>query len=494
MKALRAALDHPPEVPEIATVSPLAGLARRGLKPVDALAQSVAAVAPTAGVATMPALVASAAGPGAAVAVCLAVVLVALISSVLSQFAKRLAVAGSLYSYTAQTGRAFPAFLTGAGLLTGYAFIAMFAVTGAGIYAMHLLNRLAPSFSTPAWAVAGSVVLIGALCFGVLTRGIRVSARATLALECGSVLLVMVLLVMVLIRFGGPSWPALDPSTATAGQIAVGTVIALMAFVGFESSTVLGAETRKPLRSIPRALLSTVLITGLLYLLATYAQLAGIEHLGRDLGSSPEPLAVIADIDGSRGMLLALEAAIALSFLACALASVTALARVVFTMGREGVLPAWLGATHPRFHTPHRAIQASLPLIVVVPLALLGGGITAWGVMTIVITCAAAGFVAAYILMCASLPLFLKRIGEVTVTAVLPAVATALLLTITLVVYLAASAHGHRGIGVAVFLALSALACLWYLGICHAHSGSAPRIGLYDEPTRQDLLHPAGER
>lgn len=494
MKALRAALDRPPAVPQIATVSPLAGLARRGLGPVDALAQSVAAVAPTAGVATMPALVASAAGPGTAAAVCLAAVLVVLISSVISQYAKRLAVAGSLYSYTAQTGRALPAFLTGAALLTGYAFIAMFALAGAGIYTVHLLNRLAPSILTPSWAMAVTITLIGVLCFGVLTCGIRVSARATLALECGSVLLVLILLVMVLLRFGGPSWPALDPSTATGGQIIVGSVIALMAFVGFESSTVLGAETTKPLKSIPRALLTTVLITGLLYLVATYAQLAGFEHLDLALSTSPEPLAVIADLDGSPGMLLALETAIALSFLACVLASATALARVMFTMGREGVLPAWLGATHPRFQTPHRAIQAGFPLIVVVPLVLLGGGMTAWDVMTTVITCAAAAFVAAYILVCASLPLFLQRIGEVTVAVVLPAVVTAMLLTATLVMFLVASAHGYRGIGVAIFLILGILACLWYLGVRHVHAGSVPRIGLYDEPTRQDVLHTTGER
>ena len=105
MKALLSALRRPPEVPSIATVSPLDGLARRRLGAVDAVAQSVAAVAPTAGMATMPALVAAGAGKGTAAAVLLATVIVVLISSTISQFARRLAVAGSLYSYAAQAVR-----------------------------------------------------------------------------------------------------------------------------------------------------------------------------------------------------------------------------------------------------------------------------------------------------------------------------------------------------------------------------------------------------
>jgi amino acid transporter len=307
------------------------------------------------------------------------------------------------------------------------------------------------------------------------------------------VLLVLALVSVLLVRQGGPSWQVFSLAGASPAGVAGGSVMALMAFVGFESATVLGAETRSPLKTLPRALLWTALSTGVFYLLTAYTQLAGFEQLGLPLAGSNAPFVDLAVAGEAPGLLVALDAAIALSFVACALASATALVRVLFTMGREGVLPSWAGQAHPKFKTPHRAIGASLPMVVAGPLVFLAAGFTPWAAMNALVTCAAAGFVAAYILTCIALPLFLRRIGEVTARPVVLALLAAALLSGTLVVYIGEAFRGPQGTGGWIFLSIVAAASLWYGWKRRADPGLSRRLGIYDEPTREDLLRPAGD-
>ena len=109
-----------------------------------------------------------------------------------------------------------------------------------------------------------------------------------------------------------------------------------------------------------------------------------------------------------------LDVEIAASFFACVTGSVNALARVLFSMGREGVLPARLGSSHSRFGTPSAALLFSLPLVVLAPVVALLAGASARAVLTGTLTVSAFGYVLAYVLVCLAAPLFLRRIGELT--------------------------------------------------------------------------------
>ncbi|MFJ6158769.1 APC family permease [Pseudarthrobacter sp. NPDC092184] len=493
MKALRFALKNPPHVPAVADHSPLDGLARRRLGIVDAVSQSVGAIAPTAGVATMPALVAAAAGPGTALSVLLATALITLVSSTISQFARRLAVAGSLYSYAAQAYKPFPALLTGAALLIGYSFVAMFAMAGAGIFAANWVLHLIPVPGPTAVSVAACTLAVAAFSFFVMRQGVRVSSRTTLAVECASVLLVLVLVMILLAKQGVQHVNVFNLAGATPSGIASGTVLALMAFVGFESATVLGAETRSPLKTLPRALLWTVLATGLFFLLTTYTQLAGFGWQDQALAASTTPFVDLATGTGIPGLLSLLDAAITLSFVACALASVTALSRVLFTMGREGVLPAWFGDVHPRSGTPLRAITVVLPVTVAVPHSFLLAGFTPWAVMNTLITAAAAGFITAYIFLCLALPLFLHRIGEITAVPVVIALVTGLMLISAFALFLTRTfENGYGAGGVAFLLAMALVSLLFFLRRRPVTAG-LPGPGVYDTPTKRNLLGGKGE-
>src|SRR5829696_559058 len=115
----------------------------------DVLAQSVAGIAPSAAMATTPALVALYAGRGAWLSYVAATVVVVLVGLVATQFGRRFASSGSLYSYVARGLGPAGAFAAGWGLLIGYACIAMLGVLGTGIYFGSFLTQLGlPTTST----------------------------------------------------------------------------------------------------------------------------------------------------------------------------------------------------------------------------------------------------------------------------------------------------------------------------------------------------------
>lgn len=496
MKPLQDAVASPPRVTGLADISPLHGLARRSLGPVDALAQSVSAMAPVAAAVTMPAMVTAAAGRHAVTSILCATVLVLLIGYTLGQYARRMGAAGSLYSYVAQalgstgTWRPLVALATGCSLIIGYACIAMFALIG---FALHASDLIA-SFGRPQLAdpvMAGVILTVGGTCTWLLIRGLRLSSLAMLMAEGAALLVLVVPIVLMFLAVPREALPDVDVRAAVPDPgfsgLATGAVLALMAFVGFESATVLGAETRRPLRTIPRVLLWSAAGGGVLYVMAALAQ--------RVLLQSMPPL----DDDGSQvfgpamraaglpWLVPLLDAGAALSFFACTLACATALARVLLTMGREDVLPAWLGHAHLRFRTPVHAVLAAMPVVTVVPATLILLGLGTGEAMNKLLGTAATAYVTAYLLACCAAPVFLRRIGELTLRPALAAGLTSVALAGALVAYRITLAGAGRSASGWIFCILLATALLWFLWH-RRHRSADPVLGLYDVPTQDAVL------
>src|SRR5690606_22953367 len=108
---------------------------------------------------------------------------------------------------------------------------------------------------------------------------------------------------------------------------------------------------------------------------AAYTQVAGFAAIGRDLVSSAAPIDELAGAFGLAPWAAAADVGIAASFLACAIASTTALTRVLFAMGRDGVGPQWLGRTHPRHRTPIGAVWPTVTAIAALPVVIVALGV-----------------------------------------------------------------------------------------------------------------------
>jgi amino acid transporter len=271
-------------------------------------------------------------------------------------------------------------------------------------------------------------------------------------------------------------------------DFAVGAALALTAFVGFESSATLGVEARRPYATIPRAVTWTVIGSGVLYLLAALSQLVGFASVGGSITASASPVNDLAAAYGIDALGLLLDVSIAASFLACAIASITALVRVLFSMGREGLLPSAFGQSHRRHRTPFVAIVVTVPVLTagLIGTILVTGSV--WRAMEIFIVGAAGGYIAAYVLACVAAPVFLWRIGELTPWPLVRAGIAAVLLSAVLVVYLAVESGSARFAGVWVFLAVMLLGTVFAVIRRVRRPWLRDTVGIYDVPVSSDVL------
>jgi APA family basic amino acid/polyamine antiporter len=129
-------------------------------------------------------------------------------------------------------------------------------------------------------------------------------------------------------------------------------LVLLYAYVGFENTVVPAGEARNPQRDIPRALVHSFVAIAILYILIQIV----VVSVAPDIGDSKTPLVDVAKIlMGPAGA--ALMAAGAVFSISGNLSSMMLSApRMVYAMGRSGVLPSWFAALHPRFGTPANAI------------------------------------------------------------------------------------------------------------------------------------------
>lgn len=409
--------------------SPVAGLSRRRLTFLPVLAQAVAAVAPAGAISVIPALLL---GPNLVLSFAMAMAVMVLVSICLRPMTKRMAGVSGLYSYTAKGLGPLAALTAGWSAIFGYGLVAMASLLAVGTYAAQLLV----GFGLPRdarWPLT-VVLMLAAACAasGLMVRGIRLSARVTLLVEVISILILAVLMVAYLII----ATPDVDLARIFVGNgnfdaLSVGIVVAVSAFVGFESPTTLGGEARRPFVSVTRAITWTPIVTGVLYLFAVTAQDIALNDAPLSVISSPTPL---PDLFSQTSPVLAagLNLGIAASFFACTIASVNALARTLFCMGREGVAPRSVGLAHPRYSTPWSAILTVMPIITVVPILIIVSGTTPEQGLTSLFTLGAYGYLGSYVLAGASLPFFLRKIGEVTYASWVLGAATTLVIGVVL--------------------------------------------------------------
>lgn len=135
-------------------------------------------------------------------------------------------------------------------------------------------------------------------------------------------------------------------------ELEAAALLIFYAFVGFENSVVPAGETADPRRTIPRALITTIVATATLYFLV---QLAYVAVMERGAGGDAPMVAFGTALIGPAGGLLLVAAAI-FSLLGNISGGMTGTTRTTYAMGRDGLLPAWFAGVSTRFATPVNSI------------------------------------------------------------------------------------------------------------------------------------------
>ncbi len=456
------------------------GLADRSMGQLTVLAQSVAGIAPSAVMASLPAIIVLYAGEGAWVSYLAAVIVVVLIGCCVAVFGRRVASSGSLYTYVARGLGSAGGFAAGWGLVIGYVCIAMLGVLGGGVYLGSFLEEIGiPGASTATQVIV--YVVFAVLAAALAVAGIKLSTRLGLVLEVISVTAVLIVFVVVVVQ-NGPSFDTsqLQLEGATFDGVTFGIVLAVLGFVGFESAASLGAEAKNPHRTIPRAVLGSAVLVGLMYIFATYASVLGFGS-AESLGLSAAPVSDLATDVGMDAFTPVIDLGVTASFFAVSIASINAASRVLYTMGEEGVLPAAVGRAHATYRTPHVAIMLIAPIVALVPIVMVVRGSAPLDAFAYIGTVGTFGYMLAYLLMAVSLPVFLSRRGEISPIAVVLSVVVALSLLYVFYknVYPVPPSPLNRL--PYIFAAVLLVGLVWYLIVRVTHPERTRRVGTYEE-------------
>lgn len=374
----------------------------------EVLSQSVANISPTLTPVIIVPLVFASAGEGTWLAYLIATVGLVLVGTNVNQFTRRSATPGSLYAFVTRGLGVTPGFLCGWCLILAYTLTGMAVMAGSVLYAALLLRLL--HLNPP------PLLLYATGMFGVWLiawKDIQLSTRVMLVLEGVSMILILVLCGLVLMRHGrliDP--PQLHFAAFSGAGLKNGLILAVFSFVGYESASTLGEEARNPLVSIPRSVLLSAVISGLFFMVTAYVAVLGFRSLPGSLASSTAPFNDLADSVHAPVFGVLISACAVISLFACTLAAVNAAARVLFSMGRHGILHAHMGKAHDTNLTPHHAVTTASVLSVLLPGVLLLRGVTLLDILNDLSTIATFGFLVAYMLVSVAAPVYLHRIGR----------------------------------------------------------------------------------
>ena len=263
--------------------------------------------------------------------------------------AKVYPVAGSAYSYARRSLNPGTGFLVGWAVLLDYFFLPMV------IWLIGAAYLTAAFPAVPAWLwIVGFIVLTTAI--NVVGIAFANRVNVVLMLVQLSVLVAFLALaaryVVALNGVGGlasvrPFFEAGVPFSASVA----GAAIAAYSFLGFDAVSTLTEETREPTRTMPKAIMIIAVIGGLIFTGSAYVtQLA---HPGGTFTSVDSAASEIALMIGGDLFVTVFLATLVVAQFTSGLAAQASVGRLLFAMGRDGVLPAGIfGKLHEKWRTP----------------------------------------------------------------------------------------------------------------------------------------------
>lgn len=358
----------------VAEPAPAAGgderLGRADLRTIEASGLSLAGLAPTMAMALGTAFAASEAGPAVPLSYLLAMVGSFSLAYVVVRFARRYDVAsGVAFTYVrGSLGKL-------AGFVAGWVYVAAWLSSTAVVLAIGAVSAsalLARNGTTVSWGWIFLVELVIVTTLNFL--GVRPSVRLLVLLELVSMLTLAGVMIHVIAVGGaqGVSLKPFDPSLSPKGWsgIGYGMIYGFSGFAGFEAAAALGRESRDPRRTIPRAIVFSLLGAAVFYILVTYALAIGygVNHAAT-WAADPAPLDTITGRYTGSAWAQTIDAMVAVSAFSSGLGLITLSTRVLFDISRSKLAPRWLSWSHPRFATPYLGVLAAALIALVLAYA-----------------------------------------------------------------------------------------------------------------------------
>ncbi|GIF15518.1 amino acid permease [Actinoplanes teichomyceticus] len=327
------------------------------------------------------------AGPAVVLSFVLAAVACAFSALSYAELASSIPVSGSAYTYAYATLGEVVAWVIGWDLILEYGVsVAGIAIGWGGnlnafldaAFGVSLPDAVAKSPSDGGVVNLPAVFVVLAITF-LLVRGVSESARANLIMVVVKLVVLVFFIVVAFANFGTGNFRPFAP--AGVDGVTSAAAIIFFAYIGFDAVSTGSEEARNPSRDLPLAILGSLAICTVFYVLTTVSAL-GIAS-PEQMKDSDAPLA--AALDQGAGMswaagLLALGAVVAIT--SVVLVIFYGQTRIFFAMCRDGLLPRRMAAVNQRYGTPARltvvlgvliaVLAALVPLGTIVELVNIG--------------------------------------------------------------------------------------------------------------------------
>lgn len=382
-----------------------------------------------------------------------------------AELAGMLPVTGSAYTYGYAVLGEFAAWLLGWDLLLAYALTVAVVASGWSGYVQALLD--AAGLHLPPWArgAAGSqpgqvfdltAALVALAIAALLTVRTEWGARFNTAIVAIKIAGVLLVILAGAFYVKPENWHPFMPFGVSG--VLNGAAIVFFAVFGYDTLTTAAEEAKNPQRDLPRAVVISLGLAMLLYA-AMCLVLTGI--VPSVSLNNAAPVANAFQAIGLRWVMVAVSAAAVTGITSVLFANMLAGARIGFALSRDGLLPRWLAAVHPRFRTPYRA-------------TLILGAVTALAAGLFPLTAVAQlvniGILSAFAVICAAVIVLRRARPGMPRSFKVPGSPVIPLIGIVFCVWLISRLPGITCLG---FLAWMMLGVAVYFGYGLRHSGLA---------------------
>lgn len=374
---------------------------------------SLASFIPAVGMALLPMLMVSAAGPNAVYATVLTALLISCVGICVVTFARRYVASGALCSYIREVFGPWARFVSAGALLTGYAAqIAGIACT-VGIFSSSF--AASQGISEQSSHLVQTIAALAAIAIAAVIayRGVDTSVRIAVTLAVLSVPLMLVITIASANHTHLHLATQFHFATANISGILLGVAAGAAWLVAFESSAAMASETKDPHRNVPLAVMAVPIVLGTLYIACTIADVPGLLATADQIQagvSAPAALALNAGL--GRGVASVTDAVLAVACFAGLIGLINYGSRCAMAISEDALLPSMLADIHPRMQSPYRAIAmmalAGAGLIVALTF-ITGNLVSVYTLLASVITLI---WVVPYLLICVGAVVLNHRLGE----------------------------------------------------------------------------------
>lgn len=287
------------------------------------------------------------AGPAVVITFAIVGVIAALTALCYAEVASTIPVSGSAYSYSFAALGELPAYLVGSCLILEYGVAGAATSVGWAQYFNALLDDVfgwvipdnlsaGPFAEENAGIINLPAVILVVMCGLLLLRGARESARANAIMVLIKLGVLAFFIVIAFTAFDSGNFSPFTPEGV--GGISAAIPAIFFTFLGIDAVSTAGEEVKDPGHAIPRAVFGAIIIVTCFYVLVAVAAI-GAQPVADFEGQSAGLEAILNEVTGVKWPGIILAAGAVVSIFSVTLITIYGQTRILFAMGRDGMLP-----------------------------------------------------------------------------------------------------------------------------------------------------------